>query len=124
MSHQKLHRIIHGIRNPKPGHISPFQRVCAGNFTPVSSVPAVDSSTRVLSVGPRIPQLSVMPSPVSSIYPQLERTEKDPPLLNCGPTPVKPLLREPLLRGYDPVIATYLVNGFRFGFLFDISGIK
>ena len=124
MSHQNLHRIIHGIRNPKPGHFSPFQRVCAGNFTPANSVPAVDSSTRVLSAWPRIPQLSVMPSPVSSMYPQLERTEKDPPHLNCGPTPVKLHRLEPLLRGYDPVIATYRVNGFRFGFSIRYFGDK
>ena len=70
-----LHRRIHGIKNPKPGHFCPFQKVCAGNFTPANSVPAVDSSTRVLSAVPRIPQLSVMPSPVSSMHPQVERTK-------------------------------------------------
>ena len=53
---------------------------------------------------------------VKHVSSQLERTEKDPPHLKCGPTPVKPHRLEPLLRGYDPVIATYLVNGFRFGF--------
>ena len=46
------------------------------------------------------------------------------PHLNCGPTPVKPHRLEPLLRGYDPAIATYLVNGFILVFLFDILGIK
>ena len=70
----------------------------------------------VLSAVPHIPQISVRPSPVSSMHPHLERTEKDLPHLNCGPTPVKPHRLELLLRGYDPAIATYLVNGFHFGF--------
>ena len=81
-------------------------------------------STHVLSAVPRIPQLSVMPSPVSSMHPQVEKTEKDPPHLNCGPTPVKPHRLEPLLRGYDPAIATYLVNGFRSGFSIRYFGDK
>ena len=115
---------MRGIKSFKPGHFSPFQRVCAGNFTPANSVPAADSSTRVLSAVPRIPQLSVMPSPVSSTHPQLERREKDPPHLNYGPTPVKPHRLERLLRGYDPAIATYLVNGFRFGFSIQYFGDK
>ena len=49
---------------------------------------------------------------------------KDPPHLNCGPTPVKPHRLEPILRGYDPAIATYLVNGFRFGFSIRYFGDK
>ena len=53
---------------------------------------------------------------MSSMHPQWERTGKDPPDLNCGPTPGKPHRLEPLLRGYDPAIVTYLVNAFRFGF--------
>ena len=48
------------------------------------------------------------------MHPQLERTEKDPPHLNLLPAPVKPHRLKPLHRGYDPAIATYLVNGFRF----------
>ena len=65
-----------------------------------------------------------MPSPVFSMHPQVERTEKDPPHLNCGPTPVKPHRLEPILRGYDPAIATYLVTGFRFGFSIRYFGDK
>ena len=91
---------------------------------PANSAPAADSSTRVLSAVPHIPQNSVRLSPVSSMHPQLERTEKDLPHLNCGPTPVKPHRLEPLLRGYDPAIATYLVNGFRFGFSIRYFGDK
>ena len=117
-------QVIHVTSKSPQDNFSPFQRVCAENFTPANSVSAVDSSTRVLSAGPRIPQLSVMPSSVSNMYPQLERTEKDPPHLNCGPTPVKPHRLEPLLRGYDPVIATYRVNGFRFGFSIRYFGDK
>ena len=90
----------------------------AGNFTLANSVPAADSSTRVLSAVPHIPQISVRLSPVSSMHPQLERTEKDLPHLNCGPTPVKP-------HRLEPAIATYLVKVvFVLVFLFDILGIK
>ena len=113
-----------GIKSPKPGHFFPFQRVCAGNFTPANSVPAVDSSTHVLSAVPHIPQLSVRPSPVSSMHSQWETTGKDPLHLNCGPTPVNPHGLEPLLRGYDPALVTYLVNGFRFGFSIRYFGDK
>ena len=58
------------------------------------------------------------------MHPLVERREKDPPHLSCGPTLVKPHRLEPLLRGYDLVIATYLVNGFRFGFSIRYFGDK
>ena len=54
----------------------------------------------------------------------MERTEEDPPHLNCGPTPVKRYRLEPLLRGYDLAIVTYLVNGFRFGLSIRYFGDK
>ena len=49
---------------------------------------------------------------------------KGSPRLNCGPTPVTPHRLEPLLRGYDPAITTYLVNDFRFGFSIQYFGNK
>jgi len=58
------------------------------------------------------------------MYPQLERTEKDLPHLNCRPTPVKPHRLEPLLGGYDPDITTCIKNGFRFGFSIRYFGDK
>ena len=58
------------------------------------------------------------------MHPLVERREKDPLHLSYGPTPVKLHRLEPLIRGYDPAIATYLVNGFRFGFSIRYFGDK
>jgi len=70
------------------------------------------------------PATQCQAKPSAQHAPPTGEDKKDPPHLNCGPTPVKPHRLEPLLRGYDSAIATYLVNGFRFGFSIRYFGDK